>query len=114
MRVLIAALVMAVALASAEAKHKERWILGAGASSCGKWSATINYDADPGHKSTYFQWLLGYLSAKNSGTPALLKQGDSDTVLAWMNNYCSQHPLDDIFVAADVLVDELVKRANGN
>jgi hypothetical protein len=48
----------------------------------------------------------------NSVCPDFIKGGDFASVVAWIDNYCSAHPLDSIGTAALALVFELRSRAN--
>jgi hypothetical protein len=56
-------------------------------------------------------WLTGYLSgvavARNID---FLRGVDENIIMSWMDNYCSNHPLDLIGYAADALSIELKKR----
>ena len=55
-------------------------------------------------------WVLGYISAVNEYGPwsADVTQGtDTDSVFAWIDNYCAQHPLNNVDDATEVLLGEL-------
>jgi hypothetical protein len=41
----------------------------------------------------------------------LLKETDANAIWTWMDNYCREHPLDPLYIAADTLGSELVRRA---
>lgn len=56
-------------------------------------------------------WVLGYLSAVNTGDPDFLKQVDPSAIFAWIDNYCRSKPLDQVVDAANGLVSELARRA---
>jgi hypothetical protein len=77
-------------------------MIGAGASSCGRWVADRSgqnlYD-----KVSDEQWVVGFLSGvgyESSGPDNPLNDIDADGVLAWIDNYCRAHPLDRISKAA--------------
>jgi hypothetical protein len=103
----IVALMLCLVSATANAKV----IMGAGAASCGAWSKPRDID----DKSKNTQWLLGFLSGINDANsgPDFLSHTDADGVIAWVDNYCRQHPLDHIVEAASKLATELDK-AVGN
>jgi hypothetical protein len=87
---------------------------GAGTQSCGQWLASRLHgqevlphqsDANPNNLS----WVLGWLSAAGYYLPSALRDTDPDAVAAWVDNYCREHPLEKLQVAAASLVDELSK-----
>lgn len=43
------------------------------------------------------------------GMPGPLRDTDAEAVAAWVDNYCREHPLNNIREAAASLVDELAK-----
>jgi hypothetical protein len=99
----IVALMLCLVSVSANAKV----IMGAGAASCGAWSKPRDMD----DKFKNSQWLLGFLSGINDANngPDFLSHTDADGVIAWVDNYCRQHPLDHIVEAASKLATELDK-----
>jgi hypothetical protein len=101
--IVLALLLMAV---SPDLNSTERGMFklyGAGVNSCGKWLSDRKADRwyDEG------QWLLGWVSAVGYYGVANLRQTDSDAIAAWLDNYCQAHPLDQLDVAADHLVDAI-------
>ena len=90
---------------------------GAGADTCATWSRHAKDGSwDVFAKFEDHQWLLGFLSARNiyGGGWDFLKHTDSQAVIAWMDNYCLQHPLDYVDEATAALIKELTRRAGGN
>ena len=88
-------------------------VLGEGTASCGEWTKVR---AEKNSSSAFVSgaWVQGYLTAFNLYGPAsndITKGTDAEGVMAWVDNYCVQHPLDDLSTAADNLVVELSKRA---
>jgi hypothetical protein len=80
---------------------------GAGTESCGKWVASGNDDV---WHHLQLNWVLGWISAAGHyNVHGNLKETDSDAISAWVDNYCKEHPLDDISEAAAALVRELAK-----
>lgn len=85
--------------------------LGVGTKSCGAWTDAREYDHHS--ENIYSAWIEGYITAFNefkwpsgdvsSGT-------DFDGIEAWMDNYCSSHPLDDLAAAAGGLVVDLAQK----
>src|SRR5215472_11834349 len=80
---------------------------GSGGVSCGKWLAQrrgkessdewIAWHGDLG-------WVLGWLSAAGYYTVGgNLRETDKDAVVAWVDKYCREHPLDNIQRAATSL-----------
>lgn len=55
-------------------------------------------------------WVLGWVSAAGYyDVHGDLKHTDADAIMAWVDNYCHDHPLDDISDAAEALVKALAK-----
>lgn len=78
--------------------------------SCGAWPDAEPYNS--ADKAMFLNWVLGYLShASKSRGVDLLAKVDQPSVSAWMDRYCSEHPLDDIPTAAGRLETELVMRS---
>lgn len=76
--------------------------------SCGEWT-----HMHMGSDNTPRAWMLGYLSglAANTYTPKDLLGGVSPaTALAWIDTYCTAHPLDGLSAAGNAFMTELVKR----
>jgi hypothetical protein len=83
-------------------------IWGAGSVSCGSWTKAAKNDL---LRPDYIEWLLGFLSGYNwhaLHTPSeAVSAADQNAVIGWIDNYCSNHPLDPLTVAADHLIYEL-------
>lgn len=93
-----------------------------GAPSCGEWYKT-NEEKENGDfpyewekiiqdykLMSLHSWLTGYLSGVNSSTPGtvdFLQHTDADSLYLYVDNYCREHPLDSVSVAADALYVEL-------
>lgn len=91
---------LAVALMTSNATAEGFTIIGIGLDSCGSWTAARRdrHDLGPG------QWIFGYLSgmgwvAVHGVDP--LNGLDGQAVLAWIDNYCRDHPLGDIASAGN-------------
>ena len=82
-----------------------------GMSSCGQWTqeSKINGNGSPDASSTF--WLLGYLSglAMMSETNFIVGT-DTDSLKAWVTNYCQNNPLNYLSDAGDKLFFELKRR----
>lgn len=85
--------------------------LGIGIESCGTW-ASDQKEGGIG-KLTSGEWVMGFVTAYNmfawqgenvSGT------SDNTGLLAWIDNYCASHPLDNLAHASAALVEELRNR----
>ena len=88
-------------------------VLGVGTLSCEVWTKDR---ADKTSESHFVNgaWIQGYLTAVNvfgEGPSHIAKGTDADGIMAWIDNYCAQHPVESLTVAAKALVDELTKRA---
>jgi len=88
---------------------QEQAVLGQGNVSCGSW-LNGRKDESP-QASTRIAWVLGYVTAFNQygSKPKGDVSGGKDTeeIMAWIDNYCGQHPSDDLYRASAALVDEL-------
>jgi hypothetical protein len=107
------------------------YVLGVGASSCGKWIESRKARGTPA-EVIHTSWVYGYLSAeaallasdargavllgKNSQT--LIEKADilnpryinPNAINAWMDNYCRAHPLETIADALRVLLASLKEK----
>ena len=56
---------------------------------------------------------LGFVSGANASRNSddFLVDPDGPGLLAWIDNYCPQHPLENLFTASDSLIFELITRA---
>src|SRR4026207_1360543 len=119
-RVLLALLALGFCL-QAEAKDGSGIVYGWGNHSCGAWTKAeanrppinavgtmyVKIDSDIAAQT---QWISGFISAFNlyqSVTPDVTKDTDMNGVLAWIDNCCAAHPLDQIATAAIALMHEL-------
>jgi hypothetical protein len=123
---LLALLALVFCLSGVEAK--DYWaVKGDGKQSCGTWTKAQAHRPPIGADgmmrvtsadmdlSSQIAWVLGFVSAFNyygSATAPDIAGGiDTNGVLAWIDNYCTTHPLDSIATATIELVSELSKRA---
>jgi hypothetical protein len=86
-------------------------VKGPGGSSCGTWTESRK-DAVAGANNV--SWMLGYVTAYGRYGWSLSSNVAADTdnigLVAWMDNYCAAHPLEEIEDAAHALVLELGER----
>lgn len=89
-------------------------IKGAGAGSCGEWT-------EERRNNTYqptLHWIQGFISAYNHyvyegrSPDGVFGSADHKALAAWMDNYCSQNPLNSPYDGLPTLIDELRARAN--
>jgi hypothetical protein len=87
---------------------QEDAVLGQGNVSCGSW-----LNDRKGHgtgASSRIAWVLGYVTAFNQygSKPEGDVSGGKGTeeIMAWIDNYCGQHPSDNLYRASAALVDE--------
>jgi hypothetical protein len=96
---------------SAPAAHKpDVTVRYMGEMSCGAWLATPR-DYREIKKSATLNWVLGYVSGVSMvAGQDLLLDVDQASVAAWLDQYCAANPLDGLYSAANVLVNELSSR----
>ena len=84
-------------------------VYGVGTVSCGKWVAEKEQGTSASHK---LSWVLGYVTGVGSFSDDKfsLKKTDSAGITLWIDQYCAQHPLEDIVDAANKLVITLAKK----
>ena len=82
--------------------------------SCRVWTKTQahrsqRFDVDV---ATEAAWVNGFISAFNfyQGGADVAQSTDVDGYLAWIDNYCAAHPLDQISSAVIKLIEELSQR----
>jgi hypothetical protein len=106
---------------SETAEGKERTTVGSGLLSCGSWTQARQIR---GTKiSLVEQWVFGFISSANTYAPrAYMKPAevallpdyldglDADALLSWIDNFCREHPLEDVGTAAMFLLVELERR----
>jgi hypothetical protein len=82
---------------------------GAGTVSCGSW--TQEHHRGRGETALLQEnWVLGFVTAAEVFSEAKrYKSADNAALFAWISNYCSQAPLDDLAKAAISLTLELQK-----
>jgi hypothetical protein len=81
--------------------------------SCGSWTAARSARTA---RSAEF-WVLGVMSGYNWFSPHsrgdVAPGIDAYALLAWIDRYCSEHPLDEISFATFQLIQELERRRSG-
>jgi len=85
---------------------------GIGGESCGAWTANEASGGSIGQHA----WVLGAVSEANifsNITTKLdfLRSTDANALLSWMNNYCYQYPLNTVDAGVQLLIEELLRRA---
>lgn len=88
--------------------------LGVGNLECGLWTQARNSGDVYAvwWKTLILGWVQGFLTAQNLYGPAmfdLAKGTDAAEVAGWVDDYCVQHPLNNIAGAAEALVTDLQK-----
>lgn len=116
---LVVALLLWPTVAGAVDHNGQFKVLGEGSSSCGQWTKD-RLEKESWAALAKAAWLRGFITAHNfigGGTGVWsnnLTQGtDYEGIMGWVDNYCAQHPLDNIADAAQALVVELNERAKG-
>lgn len=77
--------------------------------SCGRW---INDKKnDELSRITAERWIIGYLSGLAAGTEKNILEGtDNDSIILWIDNYCSANPLKDIGHGSNEIFFELARQ----
>jgi hypothetical protein len=95
-------------------------MLGAGASSCGDWlserQAAVTTQKPSAALWGESQWILGFIAGANVGIAPDMNLIDGTTgtaLMVWVDNYCKEHPLENVATAASALLRELVRRKTG-
>jgi hypothetical protein len=90
-------------------------VYGPAGSSCGAYSASPPLP-ETSIRVHYLIWVEGYISGAatvlSSRESIELANTDPAGIEAWMNKYCSNHPIDSLQLAATNLVLELVAKRN--
>ena len=95
-------------------------IYSSGLDTCGKWnkqrgSSNINEVA-----AAYVMraWILGYISGVDAYTssdePYYIRNVDTSAIEQWIDGYCKDNPLDELWQAADQLLTKLATRKQAN
>ena len=114
MKKLYFAAVVAFATALANgAAAQDKLVYGAGMITCAEWQ---QYRSS-GNRPAILQaqaWIDGYLSGSNAsgnGPDFLMPKPSDIAYYAWIDNYCSQNPLNPLLQAVFLLKRELLSRA---
>jgi len=110
MKTLLLGAVLSVIITTTAAADKPYIAWGAGRSSCGAWTR----NADGPNDTQYGAWVLGFVSSFNRyglvEDADIAKGTDAHGIIAWVDAYCRQHPLDSIATATEHLINELITR----
>lgn len=104
---------LSISTAMAQAKYP---LIGAGASSCGKWNATFADKENIVGRFQFTSWVQGYLSGMNqalsivSTERKLLLLPDPDALESFVSNHCAAHPLESVSEASFALFMAVTKR----
>jgi len=85
-------------------------IQGAGGVSCGEMLSHLELDLgsiEQGITGAYKSWMQGYLSARNETDGFAVDISDVEGQWHWVNNYCTENPLEVVWNAAKALYQEL-------
>lgn len=104
-----AILLFALALWAPISTAGEYTILGAGSRPCGSWLQARS-QVTP-ESSVMQSWLLGYITSINAHELTITKDiaegTNADGMFLWVDNYCTEHPLDSVARAAASLTGVL-------
>ena len=103
-----APLFVALLFLTTQIAAQEQAVLGQGNVSCVSW--LNDRKDDDAQASSKIAWVLGYVTAFNQygSKPEGDVSGGKGTeeIMAWIDNYCGQHPSDNLYRASAALVDE--------
>lgn len=92
-------------------------IFGYGGETCGAWTAN---EVARGYQQVYSvgqqAWVMGAISEANlllfqTSNVDILTGIDGNAIISWINNYCTQHPLEKLQAGIEDLIAELRRRA---
>jgi hypothetical protein len=112
-RITFLGVAIATALLSSTASAQNKMVYGAGMISCGEWQQYRSTGNKPGSYQAQ-AWIDGYLSGSNAsgnGADFLAPHPSNIAYYAWIDNYCTQNPLDTLLLAVFKLKRELAARA---
>jgi hypothetical protein len=115
-KIFLAVALIVVNVPSAKAAEEPTTIvLGIGNKSCGSWTQARH---SPGSLVDVYQgWVAGFISSSNEFAnntqhiDILQHAPDAQGIWAWVDNYCTAHPLNSVAEASDSLAAELILRA---
>jgi len=109
---------------SQTSNDQSAWGLGLGNNSCGQYirAADSERKLKPGGSLSrayydiayfgYLSFMEGYITALNSAGTQFRFVGaksDDDALMAWLDNYCHAHPLENFLTAVYYLREELIR-----
>ena len=92
-------------------------VYGAGMVTCAEWQQYRSNQNSNQNKANAFQlqaWIDGFFSGYNTaseGVDFIAPKPQTVAYYAWIDNYCSQNPLNRVMQAVIALKDELTSRA---
>lgn len=93
-------------LAAAPANAARSYAYGVGSKSCGSW-VHERANRTPWGMAQMTQWMLGYISAASAYSEHELGLSNFEGVVAYMDKYCQQNPLDRFESGVRNLIQEL-------
>ena len=109
--IVLAALLMVAALPARGYDDGGYVSYGTGGKSCGTWQEDRR--AGGFKKTILATWVTGYVTGYNAwveGSNDVGEGTDIDGLLAWIDNYCAENPLNSISKAASALIWHLMTR----
>jgi hypothetical protein len=110
----LACLTASIAANTAALAEESYPIAGMGAASCGKWIEAREL-REPSMDALLTAWVQGFLSGMNTQRYALTRKEmvplpDPPSILAYVDKYCRDNPLQGIFEASTKLYIDMEKR----
>jgi hypothetical protein len=99
--------------ALAQPAFAEWAVVGLGTTYCDEWTEDSRLDGWP--IKAKHAWLGGFVSGENSlstafDAPNVTDGTDFSAMTAWIDNYCAEHPAEQLGIAAQALTNELRRR----
>ena len=101
----------AIAIWPAAAPAAEYTTLAYGGITCENWASVRA--SKPADAAVYEAWILGFVSAYNAFVfkgPNVAAGSDFDTLRDMIDDFCKQHPKDDLDSAAQALIKALLAK----
>lgn len=117
MRTIIGGVFSLLIISAAASASDQPDILGAGGQSCGSWQSERQSAQATRYVSSKLEaqshWILGFITATNLALfpkNNLTEETTGSAMMYWIDNYCKEHPLDNLATATSALVLELTHR----
>lgn len=78
---------------------------------CGEWLNAKKLGENSPEYAYMMSWFLSYMSGLAIGPKKdILKNAKTDSVVSWVDNFCSANPLNSLYSASTELIRDLAKQ----